>query len=59
MDRTLLLRRLVEAERHITELEHVVTLQRHVIDTMARLGRDTAEACALLREFENIRREFS
>ena len=54
MDRTVLLRRLVEAERHLAAYEQVVTRQRHVIDTIARGGHDTAEASALLREFQGI-----
>ena len=54
MDRTVLLRRLGEAERHLAAYEHVVARQRHVIDTIARGGHDTAEAAALLREFQGI-----
>jgi hypothetical protein len=46
MDRTLLLRRLVEAERHLAAYEQVVARQRHVIDTIARGGHDTAGASA-------------
>jgi len=49
-----LLRRLVEAERHLAAYEQVVARQRHVIDTIARGGHDTAEAFALLREFQGI-----
>ena len=56
MDRTVLLRRLVEAERHLAAYEQVVARQRHVIDTIARVGHDTAEASALLRKFQGIRR---
>ena len=51
MDRTVLLRRLVEAERHLAAYEQVVARQRHVIDTIARGGHDTTEASALLLEF--------
>ena len=54
MDRTVLLRHLVEAERHLAEYKQVVARQRHVIDTIARGGHDTAEASALLREFQGI-----
>ena len=54
MDRTVLLRRLGEAERHLAAYEHVVARQRHVIDTIARGGHDTAQATALLREFQGI-----
>ena len=54
MDRTVLLRRLVEAERHLAAYEQVVARQRHVIDTIARGGHDTAEASALLHEFQGI-----
>lgn len=54
MDRTVLLRRLVEAERHLAAYERVVARQRHVIDTIARGGHDTAEAFSLLREFQGI-----
>ena len=54
MDRTVLLRRLVETERHLAAYERVVARQRHVIDTIARGGHDTAEAFALLREFQGI-----
>lgn len=50
----MLLRRLVEAERHLAAYEQVVARQRHVIDTIARGGHDTAEAFALLREFQGI-----
>ena len=48
MDRTLLLRHLVEAEKHVAEVEQVVTRQRHVIDTIARGGHDTTEAAELM-----------
>ena len=54
MDRPLLLRRLGEVEKHLAEVEQVMTRQRHVIDTIARGGHDTAEASALLREFQGI-----
>jgi Mg2+ and Co2+ transporter CorA len=54
MDRTVLLRRLAEAEKHLAAYEHVLARQRHVIDTIARSGHDTAEASALLREFQGI-----
>jgi hypothetical protein len=54
MDRTALLRRLVDAERHLAAYEQVLARQRHVIDTIARAGHDTAEASALLREFQGI-----
>ena len=54
MDRTVLLRRLGEAERQLAAYEQVVARQRHVIDTIARGGHDTAEAFALLREFQGI-----
>jgi hypothetical protein len=54
MDRTVLLRRLVEAERHLAAYERVVARQRHVIDTIVRGGHDTTEASALLREFQGI-----
>jgi len=54
MDRTVLLRRLVEAERHLAAYEQVVARQRHVIDRIARGGHDTTEASALLREFQGI-----
>ena len=53
MDRTAL-RRLVEAERHIAAYEQVLARQRHVVETIARGGHDTAEASALLREFQGI-----
>ena len=55
MDRPVLLRRLVEAERHLAAYEHVVARQRHVIATIARGGHDTADDSALLREFQGIR----
>ena len=55
MDRTVLLRRLVEAERHLAAYKHVVARQRHVIDTIAWGGHDTAQATAMLREFRGIR----
>ena len=55
MERTVLLRRLVEADRRLAAYEQVVARQRHVIDTIARGGHDTAEASALLREFQGIR----
>ena len=54
MDRTVLLRRLGEAERQLAAYEQVVARQRHVIDTIARGGHDTTEASALLREFQGI-----
>ena len=54
MDRPVLLRRLEEAERHLAAYEKVVTRQRYVIDTIARGGHDTAEAYALLNEFQGI-----
>lgn len=54
MDRTVLLRRLGEAERHLAAYEHVVARQRRVIDTIARGGHDTGEASALLLEFQGI-----
>src|SRR4026209_969176 len=40
MDRTVLLRRLGEAERQLAAYEQVVARQRHVIDTIARGGHD-------------------
>jgi hypothetical protein len=49
-----LLRRLLEAERYLAESERVITRQRYVIDTIARGGRDSAEASTLLREFQGI-----
>ena len=54
MDRTLLLRRLIEAEKYLAEIEQVVTQQQYVIGTLARDGRDTAEASAQLLEFQRI-----
>ena len=54
MDRTVLLSRLGEVERYLAECEQVVTRQRHVIDTIARGGHDTAGASALLRGFQGI-----
>jgi hypothetical protein len=54
VDRTVLLRRLLGAERHLAAYEQVVARQRRVIDTIARGGHDTAEAFALVREFQGI-----
>ena len=54
MDRPVLLRRLVEAERHLAAYEQVLARQQHVIDTIARGGHDTAEASALPPRFQGI-----
>jgi hypothetical protein len=56
MDRTTILRLLNEAQNHIAQGARAIRRQREVVAELRRDGHNTARACALLAEFEQIQR---
>ena len=55
MDRTILLQRLAQTERHAADGTRHVADQRKLIADLERNGRDTNFARDLLRQFESLR----
>jgi hypothetical protein len=51
MDREMLLRHLEEAERHIALGKQHIAHQEQIVEELARVGSDTAEARRLLDNF--------